>query len=789
MPVEIAQDVAGLLNVADYDMVVTDVSDYVPTVQSVKQAAWQPDALHILVRHPVCAVWLQRLAASYNDNQVHYTTISARELLAQRWQTTVPDNVSDQDILASGFLAAEIAPRSGQTYQDIILEHYWGECFTFASLPLHLLGELLESIDVQRWQTNRSLPLVMQVFAERRQRWLSQAPSKNHKTLAQAVFEAPMDLRTRLGAYKTLRRYPSVLREAVLGDWNEVFERAKVNPEPIALDGLDLSAAIQEIRYYLNGLASQVKTPEALTHVLDQMSGYLREEFAWVQQCLAANAPTWPVTPNLLKQIGTRFQPIMEDIADEIAALRAAIPPAYPQDPTHNQTAQAWIEWAVQSYLPYRFWLEENDRWDATVADYAGQYADWFFAHYTELKYQEQSRWVFDLLNRVLLHLKKGTKVLFIVVDNLAFKHVGYLREQFARRGFHIQGDLEPVWAVIPTTTEVSKHCLVGGVREPVDIQGHNYEEILAKNWQGHFDGYQIAYTSVLSDLKKRPHFDANILLLNYLPIDAVLHQDERQIGTTHTRQIQAHLADLVEVICQFARRTEVEQELTVVIASDHGSTKVLADSEDWLDDKFYKQQATNRHHRYITVSDNRAANPTAYDQSHCYILPAKTFGTRDSYFIPRGYGLFVKTNESIYVHGGLTPEETIVPFMQLAKAEIQVQQPTFRLTDKVIRYAVKQSLALSIGNPNDYDMQMLELRFTESTTAGITFVHIPAGTSIQVSLPVRIPRQSSGGDLTAITLQGTFEIQGQTHPIEPVALPVEVRSLMESKTDFDFDF
>ncbi len=788
MPVEIVQDTTKLQDMAAFDRLVVGIADYIPTVQHIKQAVQRSETARILVRHPVCATWLQRLAASYSESEVRFTVISARDELARRWQTVIPDSVSDADVLASGFLEADVVPRSGQSYEDIILEHYWGEYFTAVSVPLHRLAELLEDIDIQRWTANQSLPLVTQVFAKRQQRWITQAPNKAYKTLAQAIFDAPMELKGRLGIYKVLRRYPAMLREAVLGDWNEVFEHTKVNPDPMVLDSLDLSAAILEIKYYLTEVTSSIKTVEDLIHVLNSMSGHLHEEFAWIQQQLTANAANWQINEALISQIAARFQPIMADIADEIAALRTAIPPAYPPDPMHNNTAQAWMEWAIQSYFPYRFWLEENDRWDATVAGYASHYADWFFAHYTELQYDEQSRWVFDLLNRALLRLKQGAKALFIIVDNLTFKYVGYLREQFARQGFHIQGAVEPVWAVIPTTTEVSKHCLVGGVRNPVDVQGRSYEDILAKDWAGHLGGYRTAYTSVLGDLQKRQDFDVDILLLNYLPIDDVLHKDERQVGATHTRQIQGHLADLVDVVCKFARRAKVEQQLVIFIASDHGSTKVLAGNEDVLDDKFYKQQATDRHHRYIAVPENRATHPTAYDEAQCYSLPAKTFGTHESYFIPRGYGLFIKTNESVYVHGGLTPEETIVPFMQLMKTEVQVQQPTFRLRDNIVRYAVKQSLALTVGNPNDDDLHVLELHIAESTAPGLTAIHIPAGAAIEVALPVRIPRRGSAADLTAITLQGTFVLQGQVYTIEPVVLSVEVRALMESKTTFDFD-
>ena len=86
---------------------------------------------------------------------MHFTVISARDELARRGDCH-SDAVSDARI-GLGFLEADVV-RGGQSYEDIILEHYWGEYFTTVSVPLTSC-KLLEDIDIQRWEANQSLPL------------------------------------------------------------------------------------------------------------------------------------------------------------------------------------------------------------------------------------------------------------------------------------------------------------------------------------------------------------------------------------------------------------------------------------------------------------------------------------------------------------------------------------------------------------------------------------------------------------------------------------------------------
>ena len=789
MTVQITRDTSRLLQAKDYDVLVKAISDYVPAVKQIKEAVKANAALSVLVQEPACAVWLERLAGSYSDTAVYYHTMTPRDLLAEQWHTELPEDVSDEAIVTSGFLEADIVPRSDQIYEEIVLENFWNEFFCFARFPMTFAGEFINSLEPGNWAENRKRPLAMQALQRRRELWLDQARRRELKQVIEAVFDSPESIIEALGNYRILRGYPPEIGESVLREWYTVFKNLQIDPSSVLIDNLDLEASIQQIRYYLNGLSADIKSRNDLENVLDEMSGLLLDELDWVLQQVRENEAVSPLTQELQQRVMQRFRSLEEQAQTQFQLLRMAIAPPYPSSPENNESVEDWLRWAIHEYLPYRFWQEENDCWDTTVAEYSALYADWFFEHYLEYRHHEQNRWISNALTLALSSLKDGRKVLFIIIDNFNFKYRRDLIDRFSRRGFRLAQEVQPLWSLIPTTTEVGKWALVAGTADLNAIQGRSYEEMLETDWQGYLDDYKVAYCSKIGDLESRRRLDEDLILLNYRPIDTVLHKDEQEIGASHSIEIERYLEALVEVITQFAKRARVEQELDIYIASDHGSTKIPAELDNVLDNKFYQKQAKDRHHRYISVSEKRAHNPTGYDHTHCYVIKAEEYNTREHFFIARGYDRFIKTRESIYVHGGLTPEETIVPFCKLQKAEIEALQPTIRLPNNVIRYSVKANLEFVVGNPNDYDMTNVELNIIESELPGVSIETLLAGMTSNVTILARIKRRTGAPEIKEITIRGSYQLQGLRFDLQPVSIPVEARSLTRDKTEFDFDF
>lgn len=100
----------------------------------------------------------------------------------------------------------------------------------------------------------------------------------------------------------------------------------------------------------------------------------------------------------------------------------------------------------------------------------------------------------------------------------------------------------------------------------------------------------------------------------------------------------------------------------------------------------------------------------------------------------------------------------------------------------------MKAILTFIVGNPNDEAVTQVELNVVESDLPGVVVGSISAGKTVEVDMPVRIKRQPGGQSLDAVTIQGAFECRGQHYTIKSVRLPVEARSLEESKTELDLD-
>ena len=91
--------------------------------------------------------------------------------------------------------------------------------------------------------------------------------------------------------------------------------------------------------------------------------------------------------------------------------------------------------------------------------------------------------------------------------------------------------------------------------------------------------------------------------------------------------------------------------------------------------------------------------------------MKRKLYGFEKNYLIAKGYSHFAGIKASSYVHGGLSPEETIIPLMHFKKMAWVLQKPVLLLLKKELRYTVRSSLLLELSNADEPPLANLLLQ------------------------------------------------------------------------------
>ena len=774
-------DHANILKPAPDHILIRSLSDYVPAYARMAEAIHAGRPLTIVVRHPTCAAWLQTAQEKYGPERVAVEPISHRGRLAELWGVEIPDWVTDEAIARSGLLDVPLRAQPGQRFEDVVLEAFYSPFLAYDRLPLTYLADLLNSYDPDRWIRADQRPLVKEVLARQLQVWAEVTASQGERMLVEGLQRHPATLARKLAQVKILGGYPLEVGRRVTGSEHNHLIALSLDLSGLPVREADLADAVDQIRVHLNMLSQALPPAEALHTMLDQVSGHLVAEFEALQRLLKSGDVA--VDTDLVRRVRQKFSPIHDRLEQELADLDLLVtPPPPPQpDPDTTWTADEWLDWAVEHYLPYRFWLEEIGQHDEEIAAQADAYADWLYTHYAELR-PNSPRTVYQGLLALHDRLTGPAPVLIVVVDNLNYKFhpdlVRYLQDQ----GFFAEEPV-PHLAMLPSCTEVSKKCLFIGQPEP--FSGTAYEKPTLEAWEPALGGRRVRYlphVGALRSVKRREH---DVYFLNYLPVDEALHDDEQQTGVAYSAAVRQRLRALAGDIRAFAERIGAERDLVVIVISDHGSTRIAAAAPNPIDRQFYAGRVTDRHHRYVTISDAELAALPDNVRFECYVFERQRFDLPDNYLAARSTYRFADPGEGIYVHGGLSPEETIVPLTVFAPVVVTPKPLTVRLLTDEFRYGVKSRIRLELVNPNQYACQKVRIAVLNPNVemAPALVGDLDALSQSEVQIEARIRR--SAEDLTALQVRVDYQFLGQSQR-QVVELPVKMKRIMTTTFDLD---
>ncbi len=774
-----------LLHTFTTDVEVHTAADYVPAYARIVRALHEGAAITVAVSARHVGVWLRRLAERYGTTRVRVVELTWRARLRDQWQIAVPAWVTEEQIARAGLLDVAITPTPGRDFADFVLEVFFSPFLAQPRLPLNRLGDLLQSYAPAQWAAARARPVVGDIFRRRLQKWASAAEHAGEKLLVRWLQETPEQLAAHLAVLKALSDYPPEVGQRVLGAAFPALAQLDLDLSAIPMDETQIGAAVDQIRVYLKQVADTHAAPEAVQIVLAQASGGLEIEFDLVQRLLRSGDVA--VDHDLVRRVRGLFAPLRhrphleQALADlDLLISRPAPPPPDP-DPEHPWSAAQWLEWATQHYLPYRFWLEEVGQLTGAVADFAAAYAEWLYAHYPALRLSAPQM-IYQALPALKARLQDAAPVLVLLIDNFNAKFYPDFQRYMRQEGYYSE-ETSYYLSMLPSCTAVSKKCLFVGQPEP--FTGTAYQKPVQETWTQALSGRRVLYLAHVGELRAVQSREHDVYFLNYLALDKVLHQDEEHFGLSHAQSARSYLRAIARDVRAFGERIGAARDLGVIVLSDHGSTRIPADAPNLIDPQFFAGRVQDKHHRYVTISDRELQQLPRNIQYQCYVFARERFGLPQNYLVAKAHYRFLPTTRSTYIHGGLTPEETLVPVAVFTPITVAPKPLFGRLLRNEFYYGRKTELSLELVNANNYACEQVQVAVLNPNVDALgaelaTLAPLSQGV---VNLTGRF--KAAQGEITALHLRVTYDFLGHRQHQE-LTCAVVMKKVMEHAFDLD---
>lgn len=445
-------------------------------------------------------------------------------------------------------------------------------------------------------------------------------------------------------------RAHTIWREQAVATRGAFFEQVAAAPIPFGLKRL---AAQEAVRYYLN-------QPQHLTQAaLDLLGQFLSHA--------------------------------------DLQGLRKRLPPAKP-GPLPAEP-EAVLRWFAGAYLPYRMWQSENQiaQAEQPVSDAAGAFSRWYLDRYPKALMGGATR---ELLSFTQAGdaVTPNAATLLIVLDGL---HAGDARrlEQKMRASTSRLALISDrlLFAPIPTVTDFCKPALLTGVPSARAAEMQPIGTVLPED------------NSPIHDLQQAS--PGKLYIWRIQEPDRTYHRHNGR--ETLLRDVEAQLDAAANKIVDLVEQVRDDLSLQIIITTDHG--RLLAKSPRSVQ----VPSGMVSHGRAAWGNSGRSFDATGYkEEAEVIFIHGARFGLAQDVAVVAGADTF-QTNDGkggveVHPHGGLYPEEVIVPWISFAR---DVELPKLAISAQGDGTAGKQGrIVLTVTNLGDVDviLEEVQLRFAK---------------------------------------------------------------------------
>ncbi len=766
-------------------VVVDNDPEYVAACRLIDQAIHDHGAIEVWTRSRNHFSWLRSFIGQAGVH-ADFVEKTARSILSERWNVVVPDWISDADILDQRLLELTVSTGTRQSFETRLLTHFLGPPFAADTLDSQNIADVVMAlVEDSREAAFEKYPVLRECLEKKCSQWKEASEQTWVKRICEALPDASITVWQWLSAWSLLRNYPAKLLERILSLDHVSFVRTipEEAVNDIALEPNTREEALTQIDLLMHDTSSQVSSSGDFRKVVDWLSGRLPEEFRHVSRLLSSGR--FEPTHADIELMEERFRTCPGVSRSQLKSLRHSVRPDYPTliDASETWDADRWVQWTVNEYTPYRDWQVHNSRFNAELEKTVVRFSDWYVQSYVNIQGDMDLGLTHSLSFLATAESRNGLSIV-LIVDCLPLNYSSLMDSALRDVGFRRHG-LRYKYAALPTITENNKQALVWGTS---DVSQNTYESLLkersAKDWGGTQTHY-VASLKALSDLQLTS--DPAIVVVNYVDGDDVMHADVESRNRTYEDELSPLYFHLAETVAQFCERWSGRREdITLHLVTDHGACRVLDEETKTFDSSLVNKLFEDEKHRVAHVTSDQAEKIPENLWNIGYRFEPPFASTDKAYFLPKGHNTVRKSRANQgYMHGGVTPEEVIVPMGVYRMVAVSWKKPAIRFvnidmvkTGDRARFYIQRvvTVEIEVQNPNSSSLRVISLEVT-APEADIKSLKLPTVSSGSVEiLRAELYFQKTALEADSLDIKLAYEIGGEEFGLS-TSLPTEFKS------------
>lgn len=770
----------------DVSLVESD-EDYVQICEKFRRCNETDIHLKVWVRRRHHFTWLKDFTEQIGC-LTSFEEKTPRLLLADEWNVQIPDWLTDNDVLDYNLLELHVDSQEQTSFENRLLARLLGNVFQSRMLDrTHLVDVINGLVSDEAKSAFNDYPLLKHCFEAKCEQWAERSTETWVKEICRWLPENSNEVWQWLSLWAVLYGYPEKLLEYVLTPEQVLLVR-KVPPDALSdlpLEPVAREQALTQVELFFEEIQAQVTSSDMFRKVLRSTSGRLLKEYQLISKILRSNR--FPANEEDIKEVQEKFRSCPGISETQLMALKHYVKPDPPTLLGIDEvwSSEEWIRWTVEEYVPYRSWQVHNGYYDEDVEQTVARFADWYIDEYASI-HNDPDLSLTHCLTAVSPGLSESEFSIVLLIDCLPLAFMGLLDNALRNVGLS-RHDLHYRFAALPTITEYNKAALLSG-----KWQGNeeSYEAIINVRANDEWSGKQALYLSNLKSMSEmEPPQEATVAVLNFLDGDELLHSDLESKNTTYEDELYRLFTRMAESVSKLSQEWSGSREkLNVYVVTDHGACRILEEEKRSFDSKVVNKLFSNEKHRFSAVSEDQIDEipENMWSLGHRFKRPFISENT--NYFLPRGHNTVRQAGKvKGYMHGGVTPEEVIVPAAQYKLVKVAWKSPVARFLDLDLvketgraKFYIQRvvTLKIEIQNPNQSDIRVFRASVLspEADIKNFEGVSIRAKSANTLQISCYFKKAALGEGSLEIEL--AYEIAGEQYTL-PLKLESEFKSAM----------